>query len=262
MDRLGAAARSPTRSSRTPTPTSATCRRSTRSSPSGSAPRLAWVREESARGPRRRARRRRRSRPRPRGRTSAARAASTRRRKRRSSRSRRGASASRSSSIARSARCSTTRRSSSSRSIGPAIAGGVRALKGMSPIAKTRADEIVDGARDRGRAAAAAPRAAALAGRRVARAQRWAEMLLAIVQRHRRGDRHRAAPARDARGCRGVRARRRRAAASTRRDALPALATWRREVLGDVWRGWLAGRIALVGDRARAARHAPSRRRG
>jgi hypothetical protein len=29
---------------------------------------------------------------------------------------------------------------------------------------------------------------------------------------------------------------------------LPALATWRRQVLGDVWLAWLQGRLALVGD--------------
>ena len=31
-------------------------------------------------------------------------------------------------------------------------------------------------------------------------------------------------------------------------DALPALATWRRGILGVAWQGWLAGRIAIVGD--------------
>ena len=30
--------------------------------------------------------------------------------------------------------------------------------------------------------------------------------------------------------------------------ALPAFATWRREVLGNAWEGWLTGRVALVGD--------------
>ena len=29
---------------------------------------------------------------------------------------------------------------------------------------------------------------------------------------------------------------------------LPALATWRRDVLGHVWEGWLAGRVAVIGD--------------
>ncbi len=29
---------------------------------------------------------------------------------------------------------------------------------------------------------------------------------------------------------------------------LPAMRTWRYEVLGRVWHGWLAGMIAIVGD--------------
>ncbi len=32
--------------------------------------------------------------------------------------------------------------------------------------------------------------------------------------------------------------------------SLPALATWRREVIGHVWQGWLEGRIAVIGDPA------------
>jgi ribonuclease D len=31
---------------------------------------------------------------------------------------------------------------------------------------------------------------------------------------------------------------------------LPAFSTWRREVLGSVWEGWLSGRIAVIGDPA------------
>jgi hypothetical protein len=31
---------------------------------------------------------------------------------------------------------------------------------------------------------------------------------------------------------------------------LPALATWRRDVLGGPWLGWLTGALALVGDPA------------
>jgi hypothetical protein len=30
--------------------------------------------------------------------------------------------------------------------------------------------------------------------------------------------------------------------------ALPALTTWRRDVLGKLWLGWLDGSLALVGD--------------
>ena len=29
---------------------------------------------------------------------------------------------------------------------------------------------------------------------------------------------------------------------------LPAQATWRRDVLGTMWDGWLSGRIAIIGD--------------
>jgi hypothetical protein len=32
--------------------------------------------------------------------------------------------------------------------------------------------------------------------------------------------------------------------------ALPALSTWRRDVIGTPWSGWLAGTLALVGDAA------------
>jgi ribonuclease D len=129
----------------------------------------------------------------------------------------------------------------------PGNPGGVRAVKGMSPIAKTRADEIVV-------ALASAQTPAAAGERRTARtpgtrAQRWSEMLLAIVQVVSEES--------------GIAAR----LLATRADAeefartvdehgldkaatLPALATWRREVLGLVWEGWLAGRIAVIGDQS------------
>jgi ribonuclease D len=129
----------------------------------------------------------------------------------------------------------------------PANPGGVRAIKGMSPLAKTRADEIVvalgTAVVDTDAPARRAWRAAST------RAQRWAEMLLAIVQIVSEET--------------GIAAR----LLGTRSDAeefarvvdehgvdaaarLPALATWRREVLGRVWEGWLSGRIAVVGDPA------------
>ncbi|HEY5944058.1 MAG TPA: HRDC domain-containing protein [Kofleriaceae bacterium] len=128
----------------------------------------------------------------------------------------------------------------------PRNPGGVRAIKGMSPIGKTRADEII-GALEMTTVAAVAPierRAWRLPG---TRAQRWAEMLLAIVQviseesgiaarlLATRADAEEFARAVDEHGL---------AAAAT----LPALSTWRREVLGVVWEGWLAGRIAVIGD--------------
>jgi ribonuclease D len=178
----------------------------------------------------------------------------------------------------------------------PSNAGGVRAVKGMSPIAKTRADEIVRALADaktalaearavivseadteaaeraaagiggagaeRGAAGiggagaerAAAGTAATGAGKppwRAAsvRAQRWAEMLIAIVQLvadetgiaarllATRADAEEVARTVDASGIAAAR-------------ALPAFSTWRRAVIGEVWVGWLAGQVAIVGDAA------------
>lgn len=126
----------------------------------------------------------------------------------------------------------------------PVNPGGLRSTKGLSPIARTRADEIV--------AAIATAITSEPAERRMwraasVRAQRWAEMLLAIVQvvseetgiasrlLGTRADAEEFARLVDEQGI----------AAAAR---LPALATWRREVLGNVWEGWLAGLIAMIGD--------------
>jgi ribonuclease D len=163
----------------------------------------------------------------------------------------------------------------------PSNAGGIRAVKGMSPIAKTRAEDIVralveaktalaearavivsDADTAAAERASGAPPAAEL-GRGVvtapaapgkrewrpasARAQRWSEMLLAIVQLiseetgiaarllATRADAEEVARTVDTRGLEAAR-------------ALPAFSTWRRAVIGDVWEGWLAGRVGLVGD--------------
>lgn len=126
----------------------------------------------------------------------------------------------------------------------PDAAAGVRSLKGMSPIAKTRAQELVE-------TIASAPPVAAPSRpswrAASARAQRWSELLLAIVQLisdetgiaarllGTRSDAEEFAKLVDERGIDAA-------------AKLPALATWRREVLGNVWRGWLAGEVALVGD--------------
>jgi ribonuclease D len=149
----------------------------------------------------------------------------------------------------------------------PSNPGGVRAVKGMSPIAKTRADEIVR-AMAEAKTALAEARAvivseadteaaqAATEGKgkppwRAAsvRAQRWSEMLIAIVQLvadeagiaarllGTRADAEEAARMVDSKGIEAAR-------------HLPAFSTWRRAVIGDVWEGWLAGRIAIVGDAA------------
>lgn len=122
----------------------------------------------------------------------------------------------------------------------------IRGLKGMSGAARARAEEIAEAI-----AAARPGEVAPIAAGRPAspRAQRWAEMLLAIVQLvadrtgvaarllATRADAEELARAVDERGL---------AAA----DALPARQTWRRAVLGDAWLGWLTGKLVLVGDLA------------
>lgn len=126
----------------------------------------------------------------------------------------------------------------------PDSANGVRSLKGMSPIAKTRATEIVETI-DNAPPVAAPSRA----GWRPAsaRAQRWSDMLLAIVSviteetgvagrlLATRADAEEFARIADEQGLDAT-------------GKLPAFATWRRELLGKAWRGWLAGDVSLVGD--------------
>jgi hypothetical protein len=79
------------------------------------------------------------------------------------------------------------------------------------------------------------------------RAQRWAEMLLAIAHviadetqlaprlLATRGDSEQFARVADEQGL---------AATAT----LPACSTWRAELLGSAWRGWLDGTVAIVGN--------------
>jgi ribonuclease D len=131
----------------------------------------------------------------------------------------------------------------------PASVGAVRAAKGMSPIGKQRAEAIL------GALAAARPDTVpVLAALRPAtlRAQRWSEVLVAIVQ-------HVAEHARVAPRLLATRADAdefARAFDERGPDAawsLPALATWRREVIGQVWVDWLEGRLALLGDPAAAS---------
>ena len=133
----------------------------------------------------------------------------------------------------------------------PRTPGGVRAVKGASPIAKSRADQIVDVLADALAAEVSAAEPAAHRGRGPAssRAQRWAEMMIAIVQLvaeqtqiaprllATRADAEEAARVVDEQGL---------AAAAK----LPAFSTWRRAVIGDRWAGWLTGRLAIVGDPA------------
>jgi ribonuclease D len=130
----------------------------------------------------------------------------------------------------------------------PVEAEAIRAVKGIAPIARKRASEILSAL------SAATPidmpppppsRAPSQ------RAQRWAELLLSIVQLlaeqtgvaarllATRADAEEFARTVDERGLE---------AAAT----LPALATWRRDVLGVAWVGWLTGTLALVGDATKA----------
>jgi ribonuclease D len=126
----------------------------------------------------------------------------------------------------------------------PRSAEAVRGARGMSPIGKQRASEIADAIADAPPAEVASPPAWRPPS---ARAQRWAEVLLAITQLAAerlgvaarllatRADAEAFTRAVDERGLPAA-------------EALPALATWRRPVLGELWIGWLTGALALVGD--------------
>jgi ribonuclease D len=126
----------------------------------------------------------------------------------------------------------------------PGNPGGVRALKGISPIAKTHADAIVATIADAKPVAAASKQPWKAAS---SRAQRWAEMLIAIVHvtaeetgiasrlLATRSDAEELARVVDERGLAGA-------------ESLPAFSTWRREVIGKAWRGWLEGTLSLVAD--------------
>ncbi|HEU4731927.1 MAG TPA: HRDC domain-containing protein, partial [Kofleriaceae bacterium] len=126
----------------------------------------------------------------------------------------------------------------------PRDPAAVRSYKGISVTARQRAGEIVEAI------AAARPGVVptiAVSRPPSPRAQRWSEMLLAIVQLiaaqtgvaarllATRADAEELARAIDERGL---------AAA----DALPAMTGWRRDVIGQPWIGWLTGEIALIGD--------------
>lgn len=122
----------------------------------------------------------------------------------------------------------------------------VRNSKAVSPLAKKRAGEIITALADATPHAVAAPPFSRAPS---PRAQRWSEMLLAIVQiiadetgvaprlLATRGDAEELARAVDEGGLDAAK-------------SLPALATWRRDVLGAPWLGWLTGTHVLVGDLA------------
>ncbi len=123
----------------------------------------------------------------------------------------------------------------------PVTADAVREIRGLARSAHARADELAAAI------AAARPMPVARAQAISPRAQRWTDVLLAIAQLvgeqsglaarllATRSDAERFARMVDERGL---------AAAA----GLPALATWRRDVLGPAWEGFLSGRVALIGD--------------
>ena len=128
----------------------------------------------------------------------------------------------------------------------PRGAPAVRAVKGISPLAKSRGEElseIIDTADPD-----AARSLVQLAGRPSSqRAQRWAELMISIV--HLVADRIGVAPrllatradteelarAVDEGGVEGA-------------ASLPALTGWRRDVIGQPLIDWLTGNVALAGD--------------
>ena len=120
----------------------------------------------------------------------------------------------------------------------------LRGTKGLAPLARTRGDElhaVLLAAKAEDAPSLTASRAPSL------RAQRWAEISIAIAQLvaeqigvaarllATRSDAEEVARVVDERGLE---------AAAT----LPVFTTWRSEVLGTVWSGWLRGEVALVGD--------------
>jgi ribonuclease D len=127
----------------------------------------------------------------------------------------------------------------------PHDANDVRAVKGIAPIAKARADQILaalaKATPDPAARSVPPPRSAS------PRAQRWAEMLLAIAHviadeanlaprlLATRGDAEHFARVADERGL-----------AAT--AVLPARASWRDELLGAAWLGWISGTVAIVGN--------------
>jgi ribonuclease D len=126
----------------------------------------------------------------------------------------------------------------------PTTAVVVRGMKGMTGVARQRADDILAALAD---AKPEAVTTIAAARAPSVRAQRWSEILLAIVQLV--ADEHRLAPrllATRADAEELARAVDERGLAAC--EALPAMTGWRRAVLGEAWLGWLTGARVLVGD--------------
>jgi ribonuclease D len=126
----------------------------------------------------------------------------------------------------------------------PSSVAAIQSTKGMPGLARQRAGEIA--------AAIAAAKPGVVptiaAGRTPSqRAQRWSEMLLVIVQLvadqtgvaarllATRADAEELARTVDERGLPAA-------------LALPAMTSWRRDVIGRAWAGWLTGELVLAGD--------------
>jgi ribonuclease D len=125
----------------------------------------------------------------------------------------------------------------------PTEPGKILALKGLPQPARQRVEEIAE------MIGSARPRDGGPAMSRgvSARAQRWSELLLAIVQLAAeqsgvtarllatRSDAEEAARLIDEQGLEAAR-------------SLPAFSTWRYELIGKLWEGFLTGALGLVGD--------------
>ncbi len=126
----------------------------------------------------------------------------------------------------------------------PGVPDGVRGVRGIAAVARQRAGEVVAAIAE---SPPLAMTGAAPSRAPSARAQRWAEVLLALVpavaERHgvagrllaTRADAESFARAYDEGGDAGV-----------AEEAV--MRAWRRDVIGEVWRGFLGGTVAVVGD--------------
>lgn len=125
----------------------------------------------------------------------------------------------------------------------PTEPGKILALKGLPQPARQRVEEIAEvigSAKSQGGGPAMSRGVSA-------RAQRWSELMLAIVQLAAeqsgvtarllatRSDAEEAARLIDEQGLEAAR-------------TLPAFSTWRYELIGRLWEGWLTGTLGLVGD--------------
>lgn len=126
----------------------------------------------------------------------------------------------------------------------PSTTDAVRATKNLSPVARQRAAEICEAIAQASPSDAPAPSTWRTPS---ARAQRWSDLLLAIVQHESemtgvaarllatRADVEELARVVDEQGLEAA-------------YALPAFSTWRRDVIGKLFAGWFEGTLVLAGD--------------